>query len=253
MSQNKSIKTNSSASQNLQLYHYVKGSTSSQKVRLALVEKGLAWKSINIDLLTFENITPTYLAINPQGLLPVLLHQGKMIYESTIILEYLEEQFPSPALLPHDPYLRAQIRYYCKLQEQLHDPYLRKLSYTRRWKDSPLTDTKRQEIIAIAERHPITARRLFLLRAINGFTETELNEACEEVKRYLILLEKQLQTNSHDWLVGTTYSLADIAWTPVIHRLIGLELNYLWPANEFPALHAWWIKIKARASFQVAL
>ncbi len=75
--------------------------------RLALAEKGLGFTLSEIDL---SNKSQRFLDISPYGKVPVLLHNGRTVYESAIVNEYLNDTFPTPALLPDDPYQRAQAR-----------------------------------------------------------------------------------------------------------------------------------------------
>ena len=83
----------------LELWHTA-NSTCSQKVRIALAEKGLAWTSHHLNLRAFEQLSPAFLALNPAGMVPVLRHDGRVLRESLAINEYLDEVFPAPALRP---------------------------------------------------------------------------------------------------------------------------------------------------------
>ena len=77
----------------LELYHADR-STCSQKVRICLAELGLQYRSRPINLIAGEQLTPAYLAINPNGVVPALVHDDAVIIESTVICEYLCEAFP---------------------------------------------------------------------------------------------------------------------------------------------------------------
>jgi glutathione S-transferase len=93
-----------------------------QKVRLVLFEKGLAWESREINLFRGEQYDPDYLKINPKGVVPALLHDGRPLIESTLICEYLDEVFPEPHLIPVSAYERAQTRLWSKVvDEGLHE------------------------------------------------------------------------------------------------------------------------------------
>ena len=83
----------------LTLYHYW-SSVCSQKVRLCLAEKKLPFQSRHIDLFTFEHWEPFYRKINQKGVVPALDHDGKIIIESNVLLEYLEDVFPATRLRP---------------------------------------------------------------------------------------------------------------------------------------------------------
>ena len=93
----------------LELYHH-NISVCAQKVRLALHEKGIDWEGHHIDLMKGEQTSPEYLAINPRGVTPTLVHDGNPVIESTIILEYLEDAFPELPLRPASALSRARMR-----------------------------------------------------------------------------------------------------------------------------------------------
>ena len=85
----------------LELYHDWR-SFCSIKVRLCLAEKQLPWESRFIDLMKLEHTSPEYLKLNPNGVVPTLVHDGIAIQESTVINEYLEENFPQIPLMSKD-------------------------------------------------------------------------------------------------------------------------------------------------------
>ena len=104
----------------LSLYHHG-SSACAAKVRFALAEKQLQWEGHYVDILKGEQFHPGYLAINPRGVVPALVHDGNIITESSVICEYLEEVFPEHPLLPASPLARARVRYWTKaVDEELH-------------------------------------------------------------------------------------------------------------------------------------
>jgi maleylpyruvate isomerase len=93
----------------LTLIDYWRSGTS-HRLRIALELKGLAYARRHVDLRTGAQRAPDYLAVNPQGLAPVLEVDGAPLTQTPAILEWLEETFPEPALLPADPIARAHVR-----------------------------------------------------------------------------------------------------------------------------------------------
>ncbi len=81
-----------------------------RKVRIALAEKGLQYEKVTVDITKGEQKKPEFLAINPNGKVPALQDDGTSIYESSIIMEYLNDKYPNPPLLPADPGQRARAR-----------------------------------------------------------------------------------------------------------------------------------------------
>ena len=93
----------------LALYHNDM-SLCAQKVRVGLAEKGLEWESRHLVLRAAEHQQPWYLKLNRRAVVPTLIDGEKVIPESNVILEYLDESFPDPALAPRDAYGRARMR-----------------------------------------------------------------------------------------------------------------------------------------------
>ena len=88
------------------------------KVRVTLAEKGIPWEDKRIDLSRGEQFDPEYLELNPNGVVPTLLHDGQPIVESSLILYYIDEVFPEPPLMPKEPRLRHRVRMYNKLIDE---------------------------------------------------------------------------------------------------------------------------------------
>ena len=104
----------------LELYH---GTTSvcAQKVRLTLAEKALEWQSQLLEL-NGDHLTPEYLKINPNGVVPTLVHDGTIIVESTVIIHYLDDLFPDPPLMPRAPLDRTRAHLFKKLMDEYIHP-----------------------------------------------------------------------------------------------------------------------------------
>ena len=86
----------------LELYHYG-DSLCSMKVRLCLIEKGVEYNSKFVDLMKFENLTEDYKKLNPNAVVPTIVHDGTAIIESTVINQYIDEVFEGPSLTPKIP------------------------------------------------------------------------------------------------------------------------------------------------------
>ena len=104
----------------LALYHNGLSSCS-QKVRLVLAEKGLDFTSHDVNLVAGEQHAPDYVKLNPNHVVPTLVHEGRVLTESSLIDEYLEDAFPQPPLLPADPAGRHAARLVVKqIDEKVH-------------------------------------------------------------------------------------------------------------------------------------
>ena len=104
----------------LELYHSI-NSVCAQKVRIALTEKGQEAKD-HIMTLRGDQFEPAYLKLNPNGVVPTLIHDGEPITESSLILYYIDDAFPEPPLMPTQPRQRHRVRMYNKLiDEYVHN------------------------------------------------------------------------------------------------------------------------------------
>ncbi|MBC7733891.1 MAG: maleylacetoacetate isomerase, partial [Bacteriovorax sp.] len=93
----------------MKLYGFFRSGTS-HRLRIALNLKGLSYDRVAIDLRTEQHLGGAYKAINPQQLVPALDIGGAVLTQSPAIIEWLEERYPTPALLPAEPLERAQVR-----------------------------------------------------------------------------------------------------------------------------------------------
>lgn len=93
----------------MQLYNFFRSGTS-HRLRIALNLKGLDYDYIPVSLASEEHLGASFKAINPQGLVPALVDDGRVLIQSPAIIEWLEERHPNPPLLPANPEDRARVR-----------------------------------------------------------------------------------------------------------------------------------------------
>lgn len=233
----------------LELYHH-NISVCAQKVRLSLFEKGLAWKEHHIDLMKAEQVSPEYLAINPKGVVPTIVHDGHPVIESTVILEYLEEVFPEKPLRPADPLARAHMRVWAKIPDDGLHMACGTLSYAATFADQVQAFHGRATLVERLAKLPDPARaarqsELFEKRLDASFLP-------EHVKLYdKVLREMEAALSSRTWLAGEAFSLAECALLPYVWRLERLNLDAMWA--DKPNLADWFARAKARPSWQRAM
>ncbi|MDQ2095158.1 glutathione S-transferase family protein [Rhodalgimonas zhirmunskyi] len=218
-------------------------SNCSMRVRLALEEKGLAWISHPIDLSTQENNQPWYMAIHPKGLVPAIVHDGIVVTESNDILNYLEETFPEPALVPADPEQAAQTREWVDLAVALHVKAVKTWVYAT----TGGATKERSGMGHYAKIQPDAELVDFHQKALEGFTAEEIEAARKMLIEVFDRMEARLA--KHDYLVGDAQSLADIAWFPqyVIFDMLGFDFR------AYPAITGWANRQKARPSYGPAI
>lgn len=232
----------------VELYHFW-SSICSVRVRMALEEKQVAWTSRYVDLFKFDQLTPEYLAINPEGVVPTLVHNGEIICDSGVIIEYIDAAFDGIPLMPVDPVKAARVRSFVKACEDKFDAIV-KLTMVKyiipklrnRWGDEALREQ--------ATRRPTKFLQDLHSRGVRGeIGEQELAEASGRIEILLDHLEEALIPGS--WVVGD-FSLADICIAPFMFRLSALGQGEFWSVTKRPKIHAWYLALSARPSFKVA-
>jgi glutathione S-transferase len=182
-----------------------------QKARIVLAEKDLSYEIAPVDLRAGEQKHPDFLKLNPFGKVPVLVDDEVVVYDSTIINEYLEDEYPHPQLLPTESAARARAR---TLEDYADNAFI------------PLTGAIMQEL-----RRPEAER-----------DQEKLGTSRQHVTRMLAMLDGALAGRS--WLVGN-FSLADVAFAPrvVILGALGITLD-----AEWKNLASWIQRLNQRAS-----
>jgi len=229
----------------LELYH-AHPSTCSQKVRLCLAEKGLDYTSRPVNLRTNENLTPAYLALNPNGVVPTLVHDGHVILDSSVICEYLDEVFADPPLGPRDPVGRAHMRKWLRFLEEVPTAAIRAPTFQMALTPFRGVDPDKFK----AEHADVRPLRKHFYRRMGpqGFSQADIDASLDQLDLTIRRMDDALAKGP--WLMGESYSLADIVVTPTIDRIDDLGLADMW-AN-YPRVADWYDRIKARPSYAAA-
>lgn len=228
----------------IELYHGDM-STCAQKVRLVLAEKGLTWESHLLNLRLRDQHQPDYLKLNPNGVVPTLVHDGMPVIESTVICEYLDDVYPDPPLRPANPLERARMRVWTKRLDEVLHFYTGVLSGSIAFRFQHLARPA-DELEAYIEGIPDARRRERQRQQIDlGMDAPQFVDCVRTFEKFLGDFEKQLSET--DWFAGASYSLADIAYTPYLIRLDELQL-WSW-MDKRPHITGWYGRIKARDNF----
>jgi glutathione S-transferase len=234
----------------LELHHYP-FSTCSQKVRLVLAEKGLDFVSREVDLMAGAQHDPEYVKLNPNHVVPTLVHDGNALVESTLINEYLDEAFPEAALLPADARGRHRARLWTKrLDDKVH-PATAVVTFAVGPRHAVLqqpAELREANLAAISDPVERAARRSVIEHGV------EAPEFAEALRRMLVLLDQmEAALGEQPWLTGDAYGLADAAVLPYVLRLDHLGMMALVSATARPAVADWYARARARPSFQTAV
>lgn len=215
------------------------------KSRLCLNEKALDYQGKILDLRAGDQFRPDYLALNPNALVPTLVHDCVPIVESSVINEYLDEAFPDVPLRPDDAMGRARMRVWTKKPDEgghaMCGAFGFALSHRYLIKDqspaaieahlakvqNPAQRERQRQSIALGLEAPLVAE------AAGYFAK--------------LVLEMEATLSNHEWLAGDRYSLADIALTPYITRLDDMGMRGFWDGRA-PHVTDWYDRIRARPS-----
>ena len=236
----------------LTLYHHG-SSACAAKTRFALDEKSLSWESCYVDLLRGEQFKPEFLAINPKGVVPVLVHDNHVIRESTVICEYLEEAFPDRPIYPRLPLQRAAVRYWTKaVDEELH-PACSALTYVVSHRHTILRNGvgSFEQFLAQGGTEGRAARELKWQWIQEGLSAPGAADKIRLYDGYLHAMESTL--SEREWLAGDEFSMADIALAPYVNRLAALSMQTMWSRGRLPSVARWFEQIRARPAFKSSL
>lgn len=221
-------------------------STCSQRVRYALNAKGIGFEEHKLDLFSGDQLRPEYLAINPNAVVPSLIHDGVIILDSAVILEYLEDVVPDIApMRPRDPQSVARMRFMMRFIDEVPTPAVRVPSYNVAFLPHFQAMTE-AEFEAVCDAKPL--RREFLKRmGRTGFSKADMDEATGRLRRGVERMATWLTESGGPWLMGDHLTLADLAIMPVIVRMDDINMHDVWA--DRPSVPAWLDRLRATAPF----
>jgi glutathione S-transferase len=227
------------------------GVPSPRRVKICLIEKRLPFKIRWLNLGLMDQKQPSYLKLNPTGLAPTLIHNGKAIYESNVINEYIDTIHPHPPLIPKDPYGQAEMRMWFAFENDFAKPF-RDAAYEtmgkERIKSTGITPDRLREEISKRTRNEAYIR--FATRVLTTPRDDELLG-----ERHLLLMEKMAQmeerlSDGRPWLCGDNFTLADIALGPRVDMfpVIGVADLY----DRFRHIGQFMTRLRARPSWALS-
>ena len=235
----------------LKLYHYW-SSTCSRRVRITLAEKQIDWTSHHVDIhRKKEQLEDWYKQINPNSYVPALDHDGRILIESLVIMQYLDEVYDTgTSLVPDDAYRRGMMRIWMDRFEYAVHKAVNALSHSRSHSDK-FVGVSHDELKALWMKvgNP-EKRRILLHRLEYGVSEAEETSAIERIENVLDMMEAQLAQTP--WLCGDTLTLADIAMAPYPERFEANKLDMLTDFSKRPHYGNWVAKIQSLPSYKEA-
>lgn len=258
-----------------ELYHNA-FSLCSMKDRVCLAELGIPYASRPVDLIetgSYENIRSAFLAVNPGGTVPVLVHRGNPIYESHEQIRYAADHAPpgSPRLTPEDPALREGMQRWIDRSSITEDPLaqgdasagnaipgltlplfaamIEGIPYRRILEGLLFHFDKRRPLMFLAFKAAGVARFGRLSQAVRILARSR-----SQMGLHLDSLEKQLAESGGPWILGGTFSLADVSWLAIFERLEQVDADHVFLGEERrPGCAAYWARLQARPSYREAI
>jgi glutathione S-transferase len=230
----------------LELYQSI-NSVCSQKVRIALKEKGLEAKE-HIMTLRGDQNDPAYMKLNPNGVVPTLIHDGQVIVESALIPYYLDEVFPDPPLMPKDAWGKFRVRMYNKLIDEYGHNSCTTMTFATAYRPNFLNMT-REAWQAEIDKAPLK-RRAEAKRGVieQGLDSEYVVEALGHFQKLIAWMADDLKRTPY--LAGESFSNADIAVIPYILRLELIKLDRMW--QQYPQVSDWWSRVRNRPTVKAA-
>ncbi|MGA7871742.1 MAG: glutathione S-transferase family protein [Candidatus Binatus sp.] len=222
------------------------GSPCARRVRIVMLEKSLEWETRLVDLTRMEQKRPEYLALNPNGLVPTLVHGARVIYESNVITEYLDAVFPEPRLYPADPWRCARAKMWQAFELSMAKEY-RPLMYLR--VIGPLDRQRpRDEVMRDVRRSTDDPAHIdWVSRVCDGTAVSEDEAALLAGQLYQRIdhIEGEL---TGDFLLGERFSIADISVYPrvAMYPMVGLALD----STKYPRTTRWMSAMAQRPTFK---
>src|SRR6201982_33944 len=222
-------------------------STCSQRVRFVLNAKGLTFAEKKLDLLAGDQLKPDYLKLNPNGVVPTLDHDGNIVIDSSVIIEYLDEIVPAIAsFTPSDPVARARMRALMRFIDEMPAAAGRvptfNLAFLPRF-----AAMSEEEFLAFAESNPLR-KEFMLTMGRKGFPQKEMDAATQRLRRTYERMDSEIEKSGGPWLVGEELSLAHIALVAAIVRMAAFGQETAW--QDLPRVQRWYDAIRAHPAFR---
>jgi glutathione S-transferase len=218
-----------------------------QKVFITLAEKDLGYDEHLINLFAAEQFDPAYLKLNPKGVVPTLVHDGRAIPESSLICEYVDEIWPDSPLVPDDAFLKSRMRQFSKLVDETIFEATRELSFSAMFREKMKSMPDEQRERRFTNVGDPNKRARFMSTYELGVDSPYVFQAIGNWEKAFKALDASLKEFGGPWLLGDMFTLADINMIPYLWRIEYLNLIDIW-MDDRPQVAAWWERAKARPS-----
>jgi glutathione S-transferase len=234
----------------IELYHFA-FSTCSQKVRLVLDEKGIAFESREVNILAAEHHDPEYVKLNPMHVVPTLVHDGQVLIESSLIIQYLDDAFPEPPMRPADALGRYRVDLRIRRADEKLHPAAPIVTFALGPRNAILQQPPAVREANLAGIPDPAARAIRRSVLEHGVQAPEFAGALHVFQDVLDEMETDLA--DRPWISGERFGLADATLLPYVLRLEHLGMDPLIDATAKPRVADWLARVKARPSYASAV
>ena len=218
------------------------------KVRMALAAKSLTWEEVFIESWKFDHFQPEYLALNPSGIVPTLVEDGRVVTQSNVIVEYLDDAYPTPSLRPDDPFLASIMRKWMYIEQDHLFGHIVTLSFNSMMK-LMVEGFGLRQLKKWSHRHPDKARADDYLRRVSAPADPAKDAAARVgLKKYMVHLEEELLRFDGLWICGTQLTLAEVALAGIFDRLKYLQEEAVFA--DLPRVSKWFERLQCTAIYQ---
>ncbi len=234
--------------QGIHLIHF-SGSSCSQKLRIYLNYKKIKWQSHSVNIAIGQNYSNWFLGINPRGLLPVLVDDGRVIIESNDIIQYLENKFPQPTLISEDQ--QSSMSGALRNEDNLHID-IRNVAYkymfgglgAKKPENLEKFENYKADVDDITLKHKQEEVDFYKNFKKNGITDDAIKKSLTNFEKHYKIFDQQLQNQK--FLLGDHLSVLDIAWFIYTYRLTISEFPF---KQKYPNVYKWYNLLYARNEF----
>jgi glutathione S-transferase len=221
-------------------------STCSQRVRFVLNAKGQPFAEQKLDLLAGDQLKPEYLALNPNGVVPTLDHDGNIVTDSSVIIEYLDEVMPQQSFTPRHPVKRAAMRSLMRFIDEMPAAAVRVPTFNLAFLPRFAAMTE-DEFVAFAESKPLR-KEFMMAMGRKGFPQKEMDGAMGRLRRSYERMDESIKDSGGPWLLGSDITLADVSVMPAMVRMADLNREDDWA--DLPRVAKWYELIRAEPAFK---
>jgi glutathione S-transferase len=223
----------------LELYNFAQ-STCSLKVRICLAEKEVEWVDHPLISRNHDHLSDWYLKLNPNGVVPTLIHDGRSIFESSVIIQYLDQIFPQSPLMPTDPYTQAQLRSWLAFVDLVTTPAVRYPSFQFGGLLLKFQNMSDEDFYAKSAGRPTKSGFYKKMDKMKGFPDEDIAESLNDIRKTAARMDALFDAYGGPWLFGEQYTLGDIAVAPLMDRMEDLGFEQLWTkehSEQYPELN----------------